>query len=307
LAYTVGILTLGLMAGVLIAVFGGKTDALLPLYAIGVFSSFTLSQSGMVMRWWRTRPARWQMNLAVNLVGAVTTFIVLLVLALTKFAEGAWIVLVIVPLLVLLFLSISRHYQTVAAHLSLKQVTRRMGRAAAAGVLLPATPAETMDENATAAARQPGRPGDQTRPLDHLVIIPVAGLNQVTLRTIAYARSITENVVGVHVAGDEETEETDTLEACWREWIPEVPLVVVESPYRLLVRPLLAYIDALHQQQPDRVLSVVLPEFVPAHWWEHLLHNQTALRLKGALLGRPGIVVTSVPYHLDRGPLPAPL
>jgi hypothetical protein len=130
----------------------------------------------------------------------------------------------------------------------------------------------------------------------------------VTLRTIAYARSITENVVGVHVAGDEEPDELETLEARWREWIPEIPLVIVESPYRSLVRPLVAYIDALHQQQPDRVLSVVLPEFVPAHWWEHLLHNQTALRLKGALLGRPGIVVTSVPYHLERGAMaPLPL
>ncbi len=303
LAYSVGIVTLGIMSSLLIVVFGGKTDALLPLYAIGVFSSFTLSQSGMVVRWWRTRPAHWRFNLGINLIGALTTFLVLLVLAITKFIEGAWIVLVIVPLLVLLFLRINKHYQKVAGDLSLQQVTRQMGRAAVAGVMMPTRAIDSPLEDDAGTATEDLPPSKLNRPMDHLVIIPIAGLNQVTLRTIAYARSITPNVVGVHVAGDEEAEETAKLEARWHEWIPEIPLVMVESPYRSLTRPLLAYIDALHQQQPDRVLSVVLPEFVPAHWWEHLLHNQTALRLKGALLGRPGIVVTSVPYHLAREPV----
>src|SRR5206468_1429665 len=141
--------------------------------------------------------------------------------------------------------------------------------------------------------------GDVFERIEHLVVMPIAGLNQVTLRTLAYARSITDNVVAVHVAADEEAEDVAKLETKWRKWIPDVPLVVVESPYRSLFRPLLSYIDALHRQQPDRVLTVLIPEFVTPRWWEHLLHNQSALRLKGSLLFRPGIVVTSVPYHID--------
>jgi hypothetical protein len=135
--------------------------------------------------------------------------------------------------------------------------------------------------------------------LQHLVVMPIAGLNQVTLSTLAYARSLTDNVVAVHVAAEEEAEDVAKMEARWQKWAPEIPLVIVESPYRSLLGPLLLYIDALHRQQPDRILTVLIPEFVSSRWWEHLLHNQSALRLKGALLFRPGIVVTSVPYHID--------
>jgi hypothetical protein len=144
--------------------------------------------------------------------------------------------------------------------------------------------------------------GDTLQRIQHLIVMPVAGINQVTLQTLAYARSITDNVVAVHVAADEEPEDAEKFEAKWRTWMPDVPLVVVDSPYRSLLRPLLAYIDALHRQQPERILTVLIPEFVSSRGWEHLLHNQSALRLKGSLLFRPGIVVTSVPYHIAGRP-----
>ena len=299
LAFSVGIITLGVLAGVLIVIFGGEVEALLPLYAIGVFTSFTLSQSGMVVRWWRTRPPGWQFSLAVNALGAATTLLVAIILGFTNFVHGAWLVMIIVPAAVLLYLRIHKHYEDVKGHTSLDGVDPVMGQAAEAGGMLPSVPELMLPNEPTAAGLHP-RKDELPAPLEHLVVIPISSLNQVTLRTIAYARSITKNVVAVHIASDEEAEEVKELEAKWQQWVPHIALVVVESPYRSLVRPLMAYIDALHRQQPDRVLSVVLPEFIPAHWWENLLHNQTALRLKGALLGRPGIVVTSVPYHLER-------
>ena len=305
LAFSFGIITLGVLAGLLIFLFEGETEALLPLYAIGVFTSFTLSQSGMVVRWWRNRPSGWQVSLAINAIGATTTALVTLILAVSGFTRGAWMVLIIVPVLVLMFLRIHNHYTNVSRQISLADVDPIMGRAAERGGLIASAPMAMLPNEPTAAGIHPGQ-NEGLQPIEHLVIIPIAAMNQVTLRTIAYARSITKNVVGVHVASDEEAEEVAELEQQWKEWVADVPLVVVESPYRSLTRPLLAYIDALHRQQADRVLTVVLPEFVPAHWWEHLLHNQTALRLKGALLGRPGIVVISVPYHLDRSLAPAP-
>ena len=300
LAFSVGIITLGVLAGVLIVIFSGKVEALLPLYAIGVFISFTLSQAGMVVRWWRTRPPGWQFSLAVNALGATTTLLVAIILGFTNFTHGAWLVMIVVPAAVLLYLRIHKHYEAVKRQSSLDGVDPIMGKAAEAGGMFTSVPELMLPNEPTAAGLHP-RKDEVPTPLEHLVVIPISSLNQVTLRTIAYARSITKNVVAVHIATDEEADEVKEMEAKWQQWVPHIPLVVVESPYRSLVRPLMAYIDALHRQQPDRVLSVILPEFIPAHWWENLLHNQTALRLKGALLGRPGIVVTSVPYHLERG------
>jgi amino acid transporter len=297
LAFTFGIVTLGVLSGVLIAVFGGSTEGLLPLYAIGVFTSFTLSQTSMVVRWWRKRPPGWHLSLAVNALGALTTLVVTLILAVTRFGEGAWMVMIIVPLLVLMLLRIHSHYDRVGKLLSLTDVDPRVGKAAAQGATFQSHPLINMPNEGTQAGIVASE-GETLKRIEHLVVMPVASLNQVTLRTLAYARSITDNVVAVHVAADEEPEATEKLEARWHEWIPAVPLVIVDSPYRSLLRPLLSYIDALHRQQPDRVLTVLIPEFVASRWWEHLLHNQSALRLKGSLLFRPGIVVISVPYHI---------
>jgi amino acid transporter len=296
LAFSFGIITLGVMAGILVIIFGGSIEGLLPLYAIGVFTSFTLSQSGMVMRWWRLRPPGWQLSLAFNAAGALTTLGVAIILAITRFSEGAWLVMVIVPGIVWVLLRINKHYESVRGRLSLQDVPLMLGRAAADGRRLPPNLRQPGDGSdlATMAAD-----GNALEPIQHLVVMPIASLNQVTLRTLSYARSIADNVVAVHVAADEEKEQTEKLEEKWHKWVPDVPLIIVDSPYRSLLRPLVSYIDALHRQQPNTMLTVLIPEFMSVRWWENLLHNQSALRLKGSLLFRPGIVVTSVPYHID--------
>ena len=311
LAFSVGIISLAILSGLLIMLFNGDTTALLPLYAIGVFSSFTLSQAGMVVHWWRERAPGWQRSALINGLGAVTTCVVLVILCATKFAEGqalftlggvtvnagAWIVIALVPVLVWGFLRIDQHYERVRAALSLQGLGAAVGRAAAAGAILPSNPLINLPGAGQGAGPETAE-GAVLQRIEHLVIMPIASLNQVTLGTLAYARSLTDNVVAVHVASDEDAEQVAKLETKWHTWVPDVPLVIVESPYRSLLRPLLSYIDALHRQQPDRVLTVMIPEFVAAHLWEYVLHNQSALRLKGALLFRPGIVVINMPYHI---------
>jgi len=260
LAYSNGIVALGVISSALLIAFGGDTHALIPLYAVGVFLAFTMSQAAMVVRWWRRREPGWRWSMAINGVGATTTALVTLIVAVVRFREGAWIVVLVLPVLVLLLLAIHRHYTGTSRE------------------LLTETPIE------------PGR-------IRHTMIVPIADLNRVALQSLAYARSLTPNVTAVHVTqGDEEAEDFRNR------WLAKYGsldgLVVIESPYRSLVSPLLAYIDAVDSTDPGDTIAVVLPEFVARHWWEHLLHNQTALRIKGALLFRPGTVVINVPYHL---------
>src|SRR5438105_1871980 len=265
LAFSVGIVVLGIASSFVLWSFGGSISRLIPLYAFGVFSAFTLSQSGMVARWWRRREPGWQRSIVFNGVGALATLVVLLVVATTKFTDGAWMVVVLLHVEVLLFRGIHAHYTQAAVEL---------------------------------AAETPIDPDEIT----HQVIVPIAALNRVALQTLAYARSIARDpddiVSAVHVTDDPESAEQLRLQ--WEEWQCGVQLTIVESPYRSLVGPLLSYIDAMHAQFPNKTLTVILPEMVPAHWWEQVLHNQTALRLKAALLFRPGIVVADVPYHLRR-------
>ncbi|HEU5329481.1 MAG TPA: APC family permease [Thermomicrobiales bacterium] len=283
LAFTTGITTLAVLAGILVIIFGGNTTALIPLYAVGVFVSFTLSQSGMVMRWWRQRGAGWATKAAVNATGATATGIVALVVGGTKLYSGealfrignhnvhagSWIVIILIPLLIMMFLAIHRHYETTAIEQDLATET-------------PLDPEE----------------------IRHTLVVPFAKLNRVALQTLAYARSISPNVTAVHISDD--PEEIAQLRDAWRQQTTTTPflrtmkLVMIESPYRGLTAPLLSYIDELDHHDPNETLTVILPEYVPAHWWEHLLHGQTALRLKAALLFRPGTVVTNVPYHLRR-------
>ena len=268
LAFSTGIIVLSVLASILLIVFKGSTTHLISLYAVGVFLSFTLSQSGMVLHWWRLRRERagWWRSLLLNSAGATATLVVTAVIASTKFLEGAWIVVVLIPLLVLLFLSIRRHYQYVERE--------RIPS-------LPTHPAA----------------------IQHRLIVPIAGVDRASMQSLAYARSITRHVTAVHVAID--PDEARAVLTAWQEWQThfakeeETHLVVIESPYRSLSRPLLAYIDTVHELYPEDTLTVILPEFVVGHWWEHLLHNQTALRLKAALLFQPGIVVTSIPQHLS--------
>jgi amino acid transporter len=267
LAFSTGILFLAVLAGLLLVVFSGNTTQLINLYAVGVFMSFTLSQGGMVRHWWRLRREQkgWLRRLAINGLGAFTTLLVSLVIASTKFLEGAWIVVVLIPLLVLMFLSIHRHYQRVER----ERITD-----------IPIHPKD----------------------IHHRLIVPIAGLDRAAIQSLAYARSISSHVTAVHIAVD--MNDANNVRDRWQQWQKhltedeETHLIIIESPYRSLTRPLLAYIDTVHELFPNDTLTVILPEFVVAHWWEHLLHNQTALRLKASLLFRPGIVVTSVPQHL---------
>ena len=261
LAYSTGIITLGLLASLMLTGFGGETTRMIPLYAVGVFTAFTLSQGGMVSRWLRLKEPGWRSGLAINLVGVTTTGIVALVVGLTNFAKGAWVVLLLIPLLIMMFKGINRHY------------------ARAAGELAAQTPLEP-DE------------------IEHTVIVPIAAVNRVARQTLAYARSISPNVTAVHITDDEK--EIEQMRTDWEALGSDIPLVIIESPYRNLVGPLLSYLDEIDRQRPDDTLTVVLPEFIARHWWEQILHNQTALRIKAALLFRPGTVVTSVPYHLER-------
>jgi amino acid transporter len=283
LAFSNGIAVLAVVAALLIVLFQGSVTSLIPLYTVGVFLAFTLSQSALVVRWWRLREPGWQWRMAVNATGAAVTAVVAVVVGATKFTLGAWVVLVLIPALVVLLLAIRRHYLGVAAELAVS------------------------DDRTTAS------PELDPLQLQHTVIVPVAGLNRAALRAIAYARSLTgqaehpvqhpdgnghAHIVAVHITDD--VAEAEALKERWDRAGTGVELVVVESPYRALVGPLLTYLNALERQRTEgeSLVTVLLPEFIPAHWWEHILHTQTALRLKGALLFRPRTAVTSVPYHL---------
>jgi amino acid transporter len=285
LAFSNGIIVLAVVAAVLVVIFQGSVTSLIPLYTVGVFVAFTLSQSGLVMRWWRLREPGWQWRMAINTVGAAVTAVVAVVVGVTKFALGAWVVLVLLPLLVFLLLGIRRHYHDVA-----DQVT-----------VDPNDKGEHPDGLASAFV--------------HYMLVPVKDLDRTALRAISYARSLTgqggnaagvrgrENpsvvIQAVHVTDDADS--AHALQEKWERYDPGVELVVVESPYRAFIGPLLRYIDAVERRHQDRtaVVTVLLPEFIPARWWENFLHTHTALQIKGALLFRPRVAVTSVPYHLE--------
>jgi amino acid transporter len=306
LVFSNGIIILSIFSGLLVIAFGGDTSRLIPLYAVGVFLSFTLSQSGMVVHWLRERanlrkqketvaavapdengsqalpdielaneeihrsyfvtdevtaPANWKKSLAINALGAVATFVVLCVFIATKFIHGAWIVVVVIPLLVFLFKAIHKHYVMVAKQLSTNGLS-------------------------------------PLRPIKHTVIVPISGIHRGVVGALQYAQSIaSDRVQAVYV--DFEEEATANLKDKWERWGAGIQLVVLPSPYRELTRPLLRHIHRLARENGNEIITVVLPEFIPAKWWQHILHNQSSLLLKGSLLFKRGVIVTSVPYHLE--------
>jgi amino acid transporter len=261
LAFSNGIVVLSTCAGVLLVLFGGDTHALIPLYMIGVFVSFTLSQFGMVIHWRRTREAGWRTSAAINGFGAIVTAIVLGVVATTKAAEGAWIIILLIPALVVLFRATRQHYDHVAAQLSLHEFTP-----------LPR--------------------------VKNIVLLPLSGVHRAVLQALHYAHTLSDDVRALYVATDPQS--LAIVRAEWEQWGEGVPLVVLDSPYRSVLEPLINYINDLEAREPEAYVTIVLPEFVPARWWQHLLHNQRALILKGTLLFRPNTVVTNVPFHLTR-------
>src|SRR5581483_5694605 len=263
LVFSNGIMVLAGMAGLLIVVFRGETSALIPLYAVGVFISFTLSQSGMVVHWWRERGAGWTRRIAVNGLGAAATGVVTLVIAVTKFVHGAWIVVLVIPILVAAFLVMRGHYDDVARDLSLEGF---------------AGPPE----------------------FRHTVLVVIGDVHRGVVRAVQYARTLAPNAAIRGVFVETDPAKTARIEEKWITWGLGVPLVVLTSPYRSLLRPLLDYLDHLQAGDDDQMVTIVLPEFIPKRWWQHLLHNQTALLIKGALLFRRNTVVADVPYLLRR-------
>ncbi len=315
LVFSNGIVILAIFSSILVAAFGGDTSRLIPLYAVGVFLSFTLSQAGMVRHWLKERAAararqaqahdrprgaplftgqdtdagqalpdaqltaaetratsfvndevtdssHWKKSIVINGLGAIATFVVLCVFVTTKFLHGAWIVVVIIPLLVLMFRSIHKHYVKVATQLSTEGLVR-------------------------------------LHEIRNTVVVPISGIHRGVVNALQYAKSISANgVKAVYVDFDEEA--THRLQEKWEQWGSGVELVVLPSPYRELRRPLLRYIERLRRKGSDDFVTVILPEFIPARWWQHFLHNQSSLLLKGALLFKKCVVVVSVPYHLER-------
>jgi amino acid transporter len=320
LVFSNGVIILALLSAILVVAFKGDTSRLIPLYAVGVFLSFTLSQSGMVRHWLkegrvlrtqaaerrndkdssaekyltqiadegerldgihvsvtpealagrnpidvadvRRETSHWKRSIVINGLGAIATSVVLCVLILTKFIHGAWVVIVLIPILVMMFRAVHRHYVQVARQLTTEGIER-------------------------------------IRPIRHEVIVPISGIHRGVIRALEYARSIApEHVTAVYVDLDDEA--TRKLREKWNQWGGGVELVVLASPYRSLIRPLTRHIERIREQHNNDMLTVVLPEFVTARWWHQLLHNQSSLLLKGALLFKKGVIVTSVPYHLEK-------
>jgi len=260
LAFSNGIVGLSVLAGILLVAFGGDTHALIPLYMIGVFVSFTLSQAGMVVHWRRLRGPGWRTSAAINGLGALVTGIVLLVVAATKAFEGAWIIMLLIPLNVWFFLMTRKHYDGVATQLRIHGWRSRGAR-------------------------------------HNTVLVPISGIQRAVVEALDYAKTLSQDVRAIYVNVD--IHATEELQKTWGEWVEGLRLVVLESPYRSLMEPLLEYIEQVAAECPDGYITVVLPEFVPARWWHHLFHNQRALLIKGALLFKPNTVVTSVPFHLQ--------
>lgn len=279
LVYSRGIMALAVLASLLIIVFQASVTNLIPLYAIGVFLSFTLSQAGMARRWWkigRLTPGqevqepgsvlrhdpRWRLKMFINGFGAGCTFVVMWVFAITKFRDGAWIVLILMPTLVAIFLAIHRHYKHLAGHLTLEQYAPPLG------------------------VRR------------HRVIVPLSGIHQGTLLALRYAHSLSTDVTAVHVSID--PAEADKVRRKWEVWGENARLVILDSPYRLLMEPLLDYIEEiLALRQPNEILTIVVPRFIPKRWWQNLLHAQAAVWLRLALINKTGVVITDVPYQIE--------
>lgn len=265
LVFTNGIVILALISFLLIVLFEGDTHKLIPLYAVGVFLGFTLAQVGMVQKWLREKPKGWGYSVAINGLGGALTLTVLVVIAYTKFTQGAWIVLVLIPAMIWVFHSIKEHYAEVADQLSLE------GR---------------------------DLPDADPHKVHHTVIIPIGGIQYSVVQALHYAQSLSpDDVRAVYVNINQAN--TAKLEERWPDWGLGVTLVVLESQYRSILEPLLAYLDMVQQEQGVDYITVLLPEFVTAHWWEGLLHNQTAIMIRTYLGFRRNVVVTSVRYHLE--------
>lgn len=262
LAFSTGIVALGSVASLLVIAFRGNVESLIHLYAVGVFLAFSLSNAGMVVHWWKLRGPHWQTSALINGTGALLSVITLLIVAITKFALGAWVVIVLIPIIVSIFLYIHHHYERVREQLRIIE-----------GQTFPTK-------------------------IEQLVVVPIDDINYASLRAIAFARTIARDAVILHISTNEERAEK--IKAKVQKYAPDMKLVVVESPLRAFVRPLLAYVDAVHSQHPSAFVTIVLPEFITARWIDKFLHNRTASRLRTAFERHPNVAVVLVPYLLEK-------
>ena len=258
LVFSNGILLLGLTSSLLVIAFHGQTHALIPLYAVGVFVSFTFSQAGMVQHWVKLRTQHWQTKAVVNALGAITTGVVLFVVLGVKFIHGAWIITIVVPIIVLAFFKVNRHYRSLAQSMALERYV---------------TP----------------------RPMSHAVLILIPGINKGVLQALRYAKSISDESEAVFVEID--PKETAKLQEEWARLDPGIPLTVLKSPWRSLTEPIIRYTRTIRTERHVDTVTVIVPEFVTTRWWHKLLHNQAGLMVKFALLLEPGVVVTNVRYR----------
>ena len=267
LAFSYGIVVLASVASGLIIIFGGSTHLLIPLYAVGVFIDFTISQSGMVRHWLRERGPGWRRRLSINAFGAMLTAVVAVIVTGVKFWDGAWLVLVLIPVLVMMMSFIHRQYEAQAKELEVRD-----------GGPLPG----------------PHR--------EQRVIVPVNGINRAVVQAVNFGRTMSRDIRAVFVTDD--MDHAAQLRTRWERQLPDVPLVIVESPFRAVTSPIVAYLDILDHAWPPEVEApvtiVVLPEYVARHWWDRLLYNQTAKRLKAELVGRDHTVIADVPYRRER-------
>lgn len=262
LAFSVGIFALGGIAAFLVVLFRGHVDSLIHLYAVGVFLAFTLSNLGMVIRWRQVATPHWQTHAAINSIGAGLSAITLVIIATTKFALGAWIVVVLIPLIVSFFLFVHSHYTHVAEQLRVV-------------------------------------PGQLPPPrIEQQVIVPIHDVNYASLRAIAFARTICSNIIVLHIATD--SEHAERVREKMRAYAPDLKLILVESPLRAFIRPLVNYVNAVRSQCPDVFVTIVLPEFITAHWWERFLHNRTTAQLQREFERHPNVAVVLIPYLLER-------
>jgi amino acid transporter len=261
LAFSNGIVALSILAAILVWLFHGDTSALIPLYAIGVFICFTLSQVGMVVHWWRLKDAGWRARALLNGVGALATAVVFVVQVLTKFTEGAWVVVLIIPAIILLLRKIHRHYDSFSSEIEYTGHSPLMF-------------------------------------LHHTVVVPVNGITKPVAGALVYATTISDDVRAVYVEDDPASGQKLLSE--WNKWDIGVDLAVLPSPYRSVLKPIVAYVRGLTRRGESDLVTIVVPEIVPRKWWEHLLHNKTALYIRTAFLFRPNVVVTAVPYLLGR-------
>lgn len=262
LSFSNGILFLALSASIITIIFRGETHYLLPLYAVGVFISFTLSQTGMFVKWLKEKERGWVFKAFINGLGAIVTFITIIILGITKFMAGAWIVFILIPIIVMIMFKIKRHYLQTANQLSMVE-DKEM-------------------------------PEVNCRKIEHF-IVPISGLNKGVIKALNYAKCLSEDIVAFHVSVDEE--ETEKLKEKWIKYDIEIPLIIKKSPYREVVKPLIEYIESdEHPAGPDHIVTIVMPEFMVSAWWGNILHNQTALFIRNALLKHRYIAVITVPY-----------